>query len=127
MQLRHIDADELRSLVSFPQAVAALEEAFRAQDIEAPQRERHETTAGDLLVMPAWSDDALGVKLVTVNPANAQRDLPSIHGTYTLFDGKTLAPLASIDAEELTRIRTAAVSALATKLLAPPEAHKLVV
>ena len=127
MHMRFINADELRRLVSMADAVEALEAAFLRADIEAPQRARHETSAGDLLVMPAWNPDALGVKLVTVNPQNAQWKLPSIHGTYTLFDGQTMAPRASIDAEELTRIRTAAVSALATKYLAPPQARHLVV
>ena len=127
MNILSIDADELRTLVPMAEAVAALETAFLRTDIEAPQRARHETSSGDLLVMPAWSPDALGIKLVTVNPSNAKRNLPSIHGTYTLFDGQTLAPLASIDAEELTRIRTAAMSALATKYLAAPDARRLVV
>ena len=127
MQIRFIGADELRALVPMADAVEALEAAFLRVDIEAPQRARHETSSGDLLVMPAWNPDALGIKLVTVNPSNAERDLPSIHGTYTLFDGQTMAPVASIDAEELTRIRTAAVSALATKYLAVPDARRLVV
>ena len=108
-------------------AINALEKAFRADEIQAPQRSRHETPSGDLLLMPAWSEKALGVKLVTVNPSNAERNLPLIHGTYVLFDGETLKPRALIDAEELTRIRTAAVSALATKHLAHPDASNLVV
>lgn len=108
-------------------AIDALEKAFREGDIEAPLRTRHETGSGDLLVMPAWGRGALGVKLVTVNPRNPDINLPLIHGMYALFDGETLKPRALVDAEELTRIRTGAVSALATRHLAPKGASRLVV
>lgn len=108
-------------------AIDALADAFADNDVEAPQRTRHETQHGDLLVMPAWSEDALGMKLVTVNPSNKERGLPLIHGMYILFDGPSMAPIALVDAEELTRIRTAAVSALATRHLAGSHARHLVV
>lgn len=122
-----ISAEELREAIPMERAIDAIEEAFREEDVEAPARARHETTSGDLLVMPAWNEEALGVKLVTVNQENPVRDLPLIHGMYVLFDAVTTAPRALIDAEELTRIRTAAVSAVATKYLAAASAHRLVV
>ena len=122
-----VSGAELRELVSMERAINALEKAFLRDEIEAPQRARHETGAGDLLVMPAWGSGALGVKLVTVNPRNPDINLPLIHGMYVLFDGETMKPRALIDAEELTRIRTGAVSALATRNLAPKGATRLVV
>ena len=127
MSIPFVSGEELRELVSMERAINALEKAFRSDDIVAPQRARHDTGSGDLLVMPAWGSDALGVKLVTVNPRNPDVNLPLIHGIYALFDGHTMEPRALIDAEELTRIRTGAVSALATRQLAPPEASRLVV
>jgi ornithine cyclodeaminase len=69
----------------------------------------------------------VGVKLVTLAPGNAQRGLPFIHGVYVLFAPDTLAPVAIIDGAGLTALRTAAVSALATRYLARPDAHRLVV
>lgn len=107
-------------------AIEVLEEAFKIDDDVAPPRERHATAVGDLLVMPAWDSGALGVKLVTVNRENPQRRLPLIHGIYILFDGHGV-PVAQLDAEELTRIRTAAVSAVATRVLARSDARNLVV
>ena len=71
-------------------------------------------------LMPSSWASAAGVKLATVAPANPERGLPRIQGVYVLFDGATLAPAALIDGIALTSLRTAAVSALAVRRLAPP-------
>jgi alanine dehydrogenase len=79
-----------------------------------------------LLVMPAWrSGGCIGVKLVTVFPGNSALGHPSVHGTYSLFDGATGVPLASLDGTELTRRRTAAASALAARYLARADSSRL--
>jgi ornithine cyclodeaminase len=126
MSIPNVSASQLREALPFRVAIDALEQAFRSAGVASPPRERYETTAGDLLMMPAWRDDALGVKLVTVNKDNPQRGVPLIHGVYILFDGHG-EPVALLDAEELTRIRTGAVSGVATRLLSRPEARVLVV
>jgi ornithine cyclodeaminase len=126
MPIPFVTATQLREALPFQVAIDALEQAFRSGGVVAPPRERHETTAGDLLVMPAWGGGALGVKLVTVNRDNPENGLPLIHGVYILFHGHG-APLALLDAEELTRIRTAAVSGVATRLVSPSDARVLVV
>jgi ornithine cyclodeaminase len=61
------------------------------------------------------------VKLVTVGGR------PRIQGVCVAFDGTTLSPVAVIDAIALTTLRTAAVSALAARHLAVPEARRLVI
>jgi ornithine cyclodeaminase len=85
--------------------------------------------AGSLYVMPGFvgrSDDgALAVKLVSLFPGNAVHGLESHQGVVVLFDTNTGAVLAMIEAASLTAIRTAAVSALATRLLALPDASEL--
>ena len=126
MTIPFISAEELRESLPMTAAINAVARAFLDDDVVAPQRSRYPTTAGDLLMMPAWSPDWLGVKLVTVNPSNVAQGIPSIHGIYALFDVDG-APRVLIDAEELTRIRTAAVSAVATHLLARSDARSLVV
>lgn len=83
--------------------------------------------AGDLLVMPAYGDEGAGVKLVTVAQGNPERGLPLINGIYVLFDNLTLRLRALIDAAALTSIRTAAVSGVATRHLAHPDASSLLV
>lgn len=113
----------------FAAAADALERALLdGLDPEAdPPRSALATEAGELLLMPSSWADAAGVKLATVAPANPERGLPRIQGVYVLFDGATLAPSALVDGIALTSLRTAAVSALAVRRLAPAEASRLLV
>jgi ornithine cyclodeaminase len=78
-------------------------------------------------VMPAYiaGSGALGTKLVTVFGSNAAVGLPSHLATIVLLDSSTGALLAVMDGRYITEARTAAVSAVATKLLARPEAGTL--
>ena len=80
--------------------------------------------------MPAWAavpHAALGAKLVVAVPANAARGLPTHRAVVVLLDPQTGAPIAWIEAEALTRARTAAVSVVATRALArrPHGAHAI--
>jgi ornithine cyclodeaminase/alanine dehydrogenase-like protein (mu-crystallin family) len=68
-----------------------------------------------------------GIKVVCIFPGNRARGLESHFGTVTLFDGDTGAPLAIVDAGAVTAIRTAAVSAVATRELARAKADRLAV
>jgi ornithine cyclodeaminase len=61
--------------------------------------------------------DAFGVKLVSLYPDNPKRGLPSHLGVYVLYRQSTGAPLAMLDADVLTSIRTAAASIVATRHL----------
>ena len=73
-------------------------------------------------LMPAYSG-ALGAKLVAFYPNN--QGVPSHHAMILLFRPETGEPLATMDGRLITEMRTAAVSAVATKLLARPEASVL--
>src|SRR4029077_8586196 len=73
-------------------------------------------------MMPALTPEGLGQKIVTFYPPNAQRDLPTHMATIFLVDRETGAPLVVMDGRLITEMRTAAVSAAATKLLAAPNA-----
>lgn len=126
--LPFIDGAMLYELLSYDQAIAALERVFTKDPLpDSPQRTVLTRGPGQLLVMPSWSDFAAGVKLVTVNDSNPDRGLPLIQGVYVLFSTDTLEPVAFFDAAPLTALRTASVSALATRYLAPQEAKSLVV
>jgi ornithine cyclodeaminase/alanine dehydrogenase-like protein (mu-crystallin family) len=124
-----IDADAVARLLPPADAVDALEAALRAGlDPEAdPPRAAVEAGAGELLLMPSSAAGAVGVKLVSVAPGNAERGLPRIQGVCVLFDPVTLAPAAVVDGIGLTNLRTAAVSALAVRHLAAPDARRLLV
>ena len=127
--MRVIDADELRTGLPIVAAIDALEAALRVEDpsLTTPLRNTLATPAGTLLTMPSAGAAGVGVKLLTLSEFNPQKGLPFIHGTYVLFDSETQRPEAVIDGTELTAIRTAAVSGLATRLLAAPDASRLVV
>jgi ornithine cyclodeaminase/alanine dehydrogenase-like protein (mu-crystallin family) len=127
-ELRVIGAEELRAGLPMPAAVDALEEAFRTLDPETgPLRTHVETPRGSLLLMPAFGEAGVGVKLVSLTPANPARGSPLIHASYVLFDAETQAPEAVFDGSALTALRTAAVSGLATRFLARADAARLVV
>jgi len=78
------------------------------------------------LVRAAWQGGtALGVKIASVFPANGSQDLPAIHAAYILFDGVNGVPVRSIDGNALTYLKTAADSALGSRLLARPDCRRL--
>jgi thiomorpholine-carboxylate dehydrogenase len=77
---------------------------------------------GFLGLMPAYGG-ALGAKLVTFYPGN--QGVPTHHAVIVLFRPETGEPLVTMDGRLITEMRTAAVSAVATKCLARPEASVL--
>lgn len=127
MDLQLIDGDRLAELLPMEQAVEALEAAWRKGMPSAPQRQHLQAGTADLLLMPAWNEEGIAVKLVTVQPDNPRRGLPLIHGIYVLFDPETGQVTGLIDGSALTALRTAAVSGLATRHLARSNAKTLVV
>jgi alanine dehydrogenase len=125
--LRVYSADEVHAALPWAGLADALVEAFR-KGAEAPLRHAHALGGGDsLLLMPAWSDEALGTKLVTVMPGNAARGVPTVQALYLLFDRATGEPRALLDGEALTLRRTAAASALAARYMARADARSLLV
>ena len=80
-------------------------------------------------VMPAYSStlQAFATKIISVYPDNHGTALDSHQGLVALFDGERGNPLAVMDASSITAIRTAAVSGVATKLLARKGARRLAI
>ena len=109
--------------------MAAAFAAYSAGKTQTPLRVGVEPpgTSGVLLAMPCAVAEppALGAKIVSVFRANAARGLPTVVSTYVLSDYQTGAPLAIMDGNYLTAIRTAAGSAVATRALAVPAARTL--
>ncbi|TVR57040.1 MAG: ornithine cyclodeaminase family protein [Gemmatimonadales bacterium] len=81
------------------------------------------------LVMPAHvaRPAALGAKLLSLFPGNHDQGLPSHQGVILLFDTETGGLRAVVDAESVTSLRTAAASALATRLLAREDSMDLAI
>jgi alanine dehydrogenase len=100
-----------------------------AGQIAAPPRsEVAVPEAGFLLTMPGYQPgQGIAVKLVTAFEGNAARGLPSHLAILALFDPATGQCLALLDGTPITAMRTAAASALATRLLARPDAAVLAI
>ncbi len=84
---------------------------------------------GALGMMPSYlgNIDAMGVKVISVFPGNLNTEYDSHQGVVLLFETKNGRLLAIMDASEITAIRTAAVSGVATKLLAREDAGDLAI
>jgi ornithine cyclodeaminase/alanine dehydrogenase-like protein (mu-crystallin family) len=123
MTLPFLAAAELAERLSATAAIDALEAALLAGlDPEAdPPRSALAVGDGELLVMPSAAAGHAVVKLVTVGGE------PRIQGVCVVFDAATLAPVALVDGIALTNVRTPAVSALAVRALAAPDARRLLV
>jgi ornithine cyclodeaminase len=74
---------------------------------------------GSLFAMPAADARLAITKLITFVPDNGTRDLPAIQGDIVVFDAINGCRLAVLDGPTVTARRTAAVSLLAARLLAP--------
>jgi len=86
--------------------------------------------AGDMALMPAYRSGArsgYGVKVVCFFPNNPSKGLDSHQGSVMLFSGETGELLALMNASAITAIRTAAVSGVATQLLASENANELAI
>lgn len=131
--MRHITESEVVARLDFPRAIHVLREAFAQHGRgEAQVMPRQRVAALERGVPVALS--AMGAIL------GADGDLPGVMGTkvysthpdgyrflINLFDAATGRPLAVIEANEFTRIRTAAASAVAVDLLARHDARRLAV
>jgi ornithine cyclodeaminase/alanine dehydrogenase-like protein (mu-crystallin family) len=80
---------------------------------------------GGIASMPAYLDGILGAKLITVFPQNRSAGLESHQGIVALHESQNGRLLAILHAGAMTAIRTAAVSGVATRLLANPDAAEL--
>lgn len=125
----YIDAGAIARLVPMATAIEAVEAVLEAgldPEAEAP-RGVVGVPGGQLLLMPSSTASYTGVKIATVTPGNAARELPRIQGVYLLLDGETHTPLALLDGIALTSLRTPAVSGAAIRHLAVPDVRRLLV
>lgn len=120
--MQYFTAEQIHETLTYAEFVPFLRQCF-ATAAGVPDRAHHELPGATLLLMPAWNDEFLGVKVATVHPENGE--LPSIHATYFLQSAKTGEPLATFEGKALTARRTAAASALAASYLASADARKL--
>ncbi len=129
-----LNAREVRDLLNMPECMEAMADALRSLargQVILPLRPVMwlPEKFGALGMMPAHSAalGRLGVKVVSVFPNNHGTPYDAHQGTVMLFEAQHGRLLALMDATEITAIRTAAVSGVATRLLANPDAGDLAI
>lgn len=127
-----LDEKQVRKHFRMADLIPAMEKAlidFSAGKVTQPVRQviPVDPPGGFYGMMPALTPEGLGQKIVTFYPPNAEKGLPTHMALIVLNDPKTGAPLAVMDGRLITEMRTAAVSAAATKLLAPTDAKALAI
>ena len=126
---------EVESLLDMDECIAAMEEALVALargEVFNPLRSMVRTpdAPGFLGLMPAWrggAKAAWALKEICVYPDNPKRGLDTHVGAVLLHDAETGQLKGMFNASAITAIRTAAVSAVATKLLAREDAKTLTI
>lgn len=130
--MRYIDGETLERVLDFPSLADALDRWHREPPPQVGrsllQQDGEGETPDCFLNLPAWYPGAaMGVKVITVLPANPIKahGLPAIQALYPVFDGETGAPRAVIDGTALTYWKTAGDSALGCHYLARKDADSL--
>jgi ornithine cyclodeaminase len=131
MKILVLNEHEVTQMLTMPECIRVMEEALAdlaRGKVTNPLRNviRAEGATGFLGLMPAYRGD-YGLKEVCVFPGNPARGLDTHLGAVLLHSGETGQLLAVMNASAITAIRTAAVSAVATKLLAREDARVLAV
>jgi ornithine cyclodeaminase/alanine dehydrogenase-like protein (mu-crystallin family) len=123
-----LSGSDVRELLSYAECATVMRSALAdlaRGEIEQPLRSvvRPAGAAGFQVLMPSYSASAgYGLKALCITPGNPARGLDAHQGAVLLYTPDTGEPAALINASALTEIRTAAVSAVATELLALPGA-----
>lgn len=120
---RFYSADDVHQALPWAELAEALAHTFRA-GAQTPVRHRHDLSAQDcLLLMPAWDEELVVLKTVTVMLQAAH----PVQAQVLALDRRSGDSLALMDGEAVTLRRTAATSALAARELARPDSRRLLV
>jgi ornithine cyclodeaminase/alanine dehydrogenase-like protein (mu-crystallin family) len=127
-----LNEEQVRKHLRMADLVPAMEKAlgdFSAGKVTQPVRQviPVDPPGGFYGIMPALTPEGLGQKIVTFYPPNAAKGIATHMALIVLNDPQTGAPLAVMDGRLITEMRTAAVSAAATKLLAPKNSKVLAI
>lgn len=135
MKILILDSAQIRELLSMRDCIELMTDALAAlarDEVFQPLRTiiRPPQARGLLGLMSAYrtgEQGAFGLKAITVFPENPAQGKDAHQGAVTLFSRETGELLALMNASEITAIRTAAVSAVATRLLAREDAGRLAI
>ncbi len=128
-----LNGDDIRRLVTIADLIEPIAAAMAGVSRREPQLPLRQAiplgNADRFGVMPGalGGDKTYGAKLLSLFPGNPERGLSSHAGVMLVFDRASGLPKACLDASVLTALRTAAASAVATRLLARPDARRLAI
>ncbi|MDQ2856545.1 MAG: ornithine cyclodeaminase family protein [Acidobacteriota bacterium] len=133
MKFLILNQTQVEQLLSMPECIAVMEQALtslaRGEMYQPLRTVIHPPgAAGVIAMMPAYKAGnaaVFGLKAICVFPGNAKKGKDAHQGGVLLFSGETGEPLAMMNASAITAIRTAAVSAVATRALAREDACEL--
>ncbi|HAV75948.1 MAG TPA: ornithine cyclodeaminase [Anaerolineae bacterium] len=122
-----LSRNEVEQLLDPQEINSALEDGFKSLSsgqLNVPPRNQVIAPKGILVGMPAYMpENLMSVKLVTVFHENT----PSHQATITLFDSNTGTPIAFMDGEHITAMRTAACAIISAKHLARTNSKSLAI
>ena len=135
MKILIVSGSDVHELLSYGECAEVLRDALAARargEVCQPLRTviRPGDRAGLMALMPAYwpgTDPAYGLKAICIFGGNPAIGLDAHQGVVLLSSTRTGEPLAILNASAITEIRTAAVSAVATGLLARPAATELAI
>ena len=140
MRLLVLGASEVHRLLSQADCAGAMREVLAASargEVHQPLRTiiRPPGAAGMMALMPAYQaataeapgTPGYGLKAICIHPGNPAAGLDAHQGVVLLSSAATGEPLAVLNASAVTEVRTAAVSAVATSLLARADADRLAI
>ncbi len=117
-----VSEEDIKAAIEPNELISAIEKAYIIQDkttTNIPNRMHLDNNENTLLLMPGFIESVFGTKLVSLFPKNTSENKPVLYGVMVLNEAKTGEPLALINGNKLTAMRTGAVGATAVKYLAP--------
>ncbi len=134
MSVLVLSEHDVRALLDMESCVAAMEDVLarlQRQELTNPLRFVIRPPGQALMgLMPAHAGGArplFSLKEIVISPSNSERGLDPHQGAVLLHDGETGQLIAILNASPVTEIRTAAVSAVATRQLARPGSRTVAV
>jgi len=130
MKIRILSATDIKAALPMEDAIQIMASAFgqfSAGKAVVPLRSRLHTEKGVTLLMPAYLQETrnLAIKIVSIYGENPGLHLPTVTAVVTVLDPDTGMPLAFMDGDSLTAIRTGAAGGLAADLLSRQDARRV--
>jgi len=124
----YLNEKDILQAVSFNDLLDAVEASmyiYEKKEYNMPQRLHIDHEEGTLLLMPCFTKDYYGTKLVSLFPHNPEKNIPVLTGIMVLNDVETGQPLVLLNGPTLTALRTAAVGSVSIRHLTPENTQSL--